>query len=695
MSTTAANQAIYDRLHGMQQFHPGTATLLSDWTVEPGDVIEIQNGTDENGDPTYQILPVYQLDMTWNGACMTDIQATGNEKRPPLSALRRSTFSAGRGGAAAERKADEALEEVIYRTDITQDDTAIGLLAAAIGVKIDSETGLPARDDQGNYLWDGDDGATLTGRLSVRADQIISEVVQARGNQTDLGSRISQTESNISLVVTNGALDAAKIILAVNGGSGSNAIISADKVDLQGYVTATELAAGTISAISVGSGSLTAGSITVTDATLTNITSAGDTTIDALYLGDGTAGSATWLVTPQNLVKSLEITPPASGSNDYTLTWTTADGQPHILTFSRAAQVTNVSGTWNGSTYTVAADATASGAPLPKSVTLDAILAGGGTSDFSAQIRDTSSGPSPVIIDSDAAHGYLAKSGNSVVVYTSRSGSTYSGPVASLSFQSEINTAATNAKNTALAGVKLSGWQCNSSSHNAENIVRDVDNNDLNVVASLPPSSDWRVDVGAFNSSGSAIITVTPVLGGVSCNPVTTSTISDSNLLPENIKSGVTIFGKTGTYTGSGGPSVSSVGLYFDNEGLEDVTTPFSVDNDYTVYPIAKMSDGTRRVGSAVRLTTTISLYDVGTITPTSSAQTIAVPTGYAGFAGPLRIAAASGGSSYSYSAKLNRNSELYIKDGSSYYPLSALNLYGYTSANTYTQIPSGTTVHW
>ena len=694
MSTTAANQAIYDRLHGMQQFHPGTATLLSDWTVEPGDVIEIQNGTDENGDPTYQILPVYQLDMTWNGACMTDIQATGNEKRPPLSALRRSTFSAGRGGAAAERKADEALEEVLYTTDFTKTDRGIGMLAQAIGVKVDENTGLPAKDEHGEYLFDGVDGATLTGTLSVQAGNVIAEVQQARGNSQTLGSALSLKADTATLISAinsaSGTIASGKVqvqpgnvlIEAINNGDGT-VTISADKVNINGDTVISWLTSRSVDVATLQASS----SLTCTgDTTINNVEVTGTLTIPS-------SGQASYQVTADNLVKSLAITPPASGSSDYTLTWTTADGVPHTLTFSRAAQVSNVSGTWSGSTYTVAADA--SGTALPKSVTIDAILAGGGTADFSAQIRDTSSGQSPVIIDSDAAHGYLAKSGNSVVVYTSRSGSTYSGPVASLSFQSEINTAATNAKNTALAGVKLSGWQCNSSSHNAENIVRDVDNNDLNVVASLPPSSDWRVDVGAFNSSGSAIITVTPVLGGVSCNPVTTSTISDSNLLPENIKSGVTIFGKTGTYTGSGGPSVSSVGLYFDNEGLEDVTTPFSVDNDYTVYPIAKMSDGTRRVGSAVRLTTTISLYDVGTITPTSSAQTIAVPTGYAGFAGPLRIAAASGGSSYSYSAKLNRNSELYIKDGSSYYPLSALNLYGYTSANTYTQIPSGTTVHW
>ena len=287
----------------------------------------------------------------------------------------------------------------------------------------------------------------------------------------------------------------------------------------------------------------------------------------------------------------------ADGTNGYKLqkkmygstSWTDAGS------FSRAASIQTVSGSWSGSTYTVAADA--SGTALPKSVTIDAILAGGGTADFSAQIRDTSSGQSPTIIDSNAAHGYLAKSGNSVIVYTSRSGSTYSGPVASLSFQSEINTAASNAKQTALNGVKLSGWQLNSSSHDAENIVRDADNNDL-LTVSLP--SNWDISVGAFNSSGSATITVRPVIGGSNGTQVATGTIADSNLKPENIKSGVTIFGKTGTYTGSGGSS--DVGTpYIDPEtpSYTFVETSSHPKGYYAVTPKVEV-DGSVVSGSSV-----------------------------------------------------------------------------------------------
>ena len=76
-----------------------------------------------------------------------------------------------------------------------------------------------------------------------------SLVVDGQGNPvfidsgSNMWSKISQNSSDISLVVQNGEISRAAIVLAINGAGGSSVTISADNIDLEGYVTASSLAA--------------------------------------------------------------------------------------------------------------------------------------------------------------------------------------------------------------------------------------------------------------------------------------------------------------------------------------------------------------------------------------------------------------------------------------------------------------------
>jgi len=667
--------------------------------------------------------------------------------------------AAGGAARKADQTAEELeRKEVIYQTSFQKTDREIAGIASATGLQFNAD-GTPVLDEDGNFVYseehpdnaliaqislqagrydriiqatgisetpsqgevslvtqisqthqqisnaaiatgliwvDGDPTADppTEGHYEINPNAVASSLYKQLANQIDQKVTVSDLESKVStagFIKLQAAKDAASAVLGANLTDGNGQITAATIV--AAIKDNTSLISAIADKISISASKVNiSGNVNLNDVITVGTNGAVGTFNSLTINGGANLGSSNVYynnVPLSSFIKSISLTGPTD--NVYTLTWENAGGTPTSKTFSRAASGVSVS--WSGTSGTVTVQPQNQQFSItydgPSGQSVDAITI------ENNPITATLSGTNPRLAAGTANltawHNEDDGEGQPVQTRLKDATARVTMNIESILSSAE-GTAAANAKSTALAGVKLSGWQLNSSSHDAENIVRDADNNDLKTV-SLP--TNWDISVGAFNSSGSATITVRPVIGGSNGTQVATGTIADSNLKPENIKSGVTIFGKTGTYTGSGGPSVSSVGLYFDNEGLEDVTTPFSVDNDYTVYPIAKMSDGTRRVGSAVRLTTTISLYDVGTITPTSSAQTIAVPTGYAGFAGPLRIAAASGGSSYSNSAKLNRNTELYIKDGSSYYPLSALNLYGYTSANTYTQIPSGTTVHW
>ncbi|MBE5797462.1 MAG: hypothetical protein E7327_08835 [Clostridiales bacterium] len=81
-----------------------------------------------------------------------------------------------------------------------------------------------------------------------------------------------------------------------------------------------------------------------------------------------------------------------------------------------------------------------------------------------------------------------------------------------------------------------------------------------------------------------------------------TATCSDSNLTAANIKSGVSIFGVTGTYEGSGGKTISEIGLYYDTAKAEEVPNPITVDSTLYLYPIVTFSDDTTQVGSRLKL---------------------------------------------------------------------------------------------
>ena len=83
---------------------------------------------------------------------------------------------------------------------------------------------------------------TLYSRITQTATAINSEVSRATSAEGNLSSRITQEADKIAMVVTSSggtnAINPASIVAAINDGA-SSVVISADHVDLQGYVTAS------------------------------------------------------------------------------------------------------------------------------------------------------------------------------------------------------------------------------------------------------------------------------------------------------------------------------------------------------------------------------------------------------------------------------------------------------------------------
>lgn len=174
-----------------------------------------------------------------------------------------------------------------------------------------------------------DDDAQLRSSLTVQADQIRAEVEARQAQGNTLSGQISAQAGKISLVVEekNGqnVVKAASIVTAIND-SGSEILLNADKIKLNGAVTVGSLLGGSSSGQLKVNGSVLA---------------------EHYYLGTGAVPTASI----EYGMYDLRLT---QNGNVYTLQKQIyADSEwRDIGTFSRA---TSLSGAWSGGTYTATA----------------------------------------------------------------------------------------------------------------------------------------------------------------------------------------------------------------------------------------------------------------------------------------------------------------------------------------------------
>ena len=213
-------RAIYDRLAAAPTFHPASVALFAnDWGLDAGDVVAVKTGDD-----TFSV-PIYGMTLDWRGNSMVEIQSTGNEERKPLSALKRKQFASGRGRYRQEKEIDGYYQRLI------EEHGSMGLIAGALGVVLDA-SGNPVTDPTtGKLVYDATSPAEMFSRLLTTPNY--AELVSALNNGTQ---QISGAKINLS---SQGSV----LIQAINNrpSSQSSVIIDADKIDLTGYVTATAL----------------------------------------------------------------------------------------------------------------------------------------------------------------------------------------------------------------------------------------------------------------------------------------------------------------------------------------------------------------------------------------------------------------------------------------------------------------------
>lgn len=201
--------------------------------------------------------------------------------RPDLSIV---VAKSRKRGASNARKIDQT--SVQYSRHFEATDKRITSTMTATGVLLD-ENNDPVVDEHGDYVFDTTGpGATLSSRVIQTAGLLQTEVeTRTRQGQT-LSSAITQTARSIEQIVTevgaDGTVTTASIVTAINNHK-SSIKLNADTINLEGYVTATQLDtrllnadqlftqagyAGTITSSAVYTGTLTTGRIRATTLSL-------------------------------------------------------------------------------------------------------------------------------------------------------------------------------------------------------------------------------------------------------------------------------------------------------------------------------------------------------------------------------------------------------------------------------------------
>ena len=288
MSTVAeAKQNIYDALSAAPVFNPSYASLFSDWTIQGGDVVEISSGNN------VYAVPVYGLQMKWNGVPKVNIQATGNKTRGSLEKM--AEKEANRRGSSYRRSVALSNQDKYLYYELTDEH---GILKTTVY----AEAGVLQTEISNSEQR----SATLVTQLSNSWEVKTQQVVDDDGNIT-----------------------AASIAVAINDGE-SQAMINANKIYLLGQTIADTITANYINAKIATIPTMTVQSLVASDI--------------QFAVGGGLYGNV------ENAIMNLQV---VQNGNNYEIWGARFNGE--IIKTSSFSRATSLSGAWASGVFTTTA----------------------------------------------------------------------------------------------------------------------------------------------------------------------------------------------------------------------------------------------------------------------------------------------------------------------------------------------------
>lgn len=176
-------QALYNRLNGFGTYTPGSLRWFVDFTVQPGDILTVSQGTE-----TFR-MPVFMQNYTWSGISIGTSESTGNEYREVLSATNRKEWREQSGQAKKYSEITTTIDGITAKTGINNLSTGetlyskISANASAISAEVTRATGAEG---------------TLRSNITLNANAISAEVTRATGAEGTLSTNITTLSSGVT-----------------------------------------------------------------------------------------------------------------------------------------------------------------------------------------------------------------------------------------------------------------------------------------------------------------------------------------------------------------------------------------------------------------------------------------------------------------------------------------------------------------
>ena len=208
---------IYQRLNGVQDYHPFTANTFADWSLEAGDIVSINRGGATYSGPTQMNT------VKWTGQQQVTVEAPGEQTRGSVARMSAETYSGGNGGGNSYRSG--------YRRNTKEKFIGERIKENADNIELEAWNRKQADN-------------TFEASLKIQADRITAEVKNRKTGDEELSGKIEVEAGKITQMVDavgkDGKVTAASIVAAING-SGSEVVISADHIRLSGNTTINDI----------------------------------------------------------------------------------------------------------------------------------------------------------------------------------------------------------------------------------------------------------------------------------------------------------------------------------------------------------------------------------------------------------------------------------------------------------------------
>lgn len=216
---------LYERLAAFPAYTPNSVEAACDWSIEPGDIISVVGG-----DGVTRTLPIFRMELTWNGGARATYECTGSAARTADTSATRRELTLYRAYNKLEVDISGIRSEIgDVEGNVAQLELTASALKVEIAGKVDEEDAQSlieqsvAKIELG--VTSGSSGTTFTltkdgATLSAKTVDLQVEAANISGTLT--ASQIDATNLHVSSANIDGDLHADTVYAnAIIGGSGT------------------------------------------------------------------------------------------------------------------------------------------------------------------------------------------------------------------------------------------------------------------------------------------------------------------------------------------------------------------------------------------------------------------------------------------------------------------------------------------